>query len=155
MSKKDSQTIPLEIYHGVPKGWSKDETISEHNHLGGTFTINGEEATEPGAPAFLSDRYSWLQYRETLYRVNEGVKVNDGACVELAIRYIELNYIGSYSGLIRDKLARSLKSSKLSGAQKERLRTHFRDLIKNHECFQEFKEYKKLLKKIDGNETSN
>ncbi len=155
MSRKDSQTIPLEIYHGVPKGWSKSEIISEHRNLDGTFSLNGVDATEPGAPAFLPDRYNWLQYRETLYRVNEGVKANDSACIELAIRYIELNYIGSYSGFIKEKLARALKGAKLSGSQKKRQRTHFQNLIKNHECFQEFKEYKKLLREINGNETSN
>jgi len=147
---KDSCTIPLEIYHGVPNGWSKEEIISEHRRLGGTFSINGEEATEPGAPAFLPDRYNWLQYRQTLYKVSEGVKANDNACIELAIRYIVLNYIGSYSGFIREKLARALINASLSSSQKERLRKHFRNLIDRNECFQEFKEYKKLLRKIDA-----
>lgn len=99
---KSSHTIPLEVYHGVPKGWSKDEIINEHRSLGGKVSISGKDATEPGAPAWLPDRYNWLQYRETLYRVHEGVKANDSACIELAIRYIELNYIGSYSGYIRE-----------------------------------------------------
>ena len=152
MMSKDSNTIPLEIYHGVPNGWSKGEMINEYSRLGGAFSINGQEATEPGAPAFLPDRYNWLQYRETLYRINEGVRKNDSVCIELAIRYIELNYIGSYSGFIREKLARALKGASLSSSQKERLKTHFCKLIENNECFQEFREYKKLLVKINVEE---
>jgi hypothetical protein len=155
MNRKNSRSVPLEIYHGVPKGWSKDEIINEYRRLGGTFLINGKEATEPGTPSFLPDRYNWLQYRETLYRISEGVKANDSACIELAIRYIELNYIGSYSGFIRAKLARALKGAILAKSQKKRLRTHFKRLIVSHECFQEFSEYKKLLERIDADETND
>ena len=155
MSIKSSHTIPLEQYHGVPDGWSKDELIAEHRRLGGNFPIDGEEATEPGAPAYLPDRYNWLQYRETLYRVCDGVRENDGACIELAIRYIELNYIGSYSGFIREKLARALKSASFSPDYAQRLKVHFEDLIRKNECFEEFGEYKKLLKKMQENEKSN
>ena len=53
MSQRNSQTIPLEQYHGVPSGWSKAELIAEHQRLGGNFSIDGKTATEPGAPAFL------------------------------------------------------------------------------------------------------
>jgi len=155
MSLKNSHTIPLEQYHGVPDGWSKDELVTEHRRLGGKFSIDGEDVTEPGAPAFLPDRYNWLQYRETLYRVCDGVRENDGACIELAIKYVELNYIGSYSGFIREKLARALKSVSLSSAHMQRLKIHFEDLIRKNECFEEFVEYKKLLKKINENEKSN
>ena len=155
MNLKNSHTIPLEKYHGVPDGWSKDEIIAAHRRLRGVFSIIGEDATEPGAPAFLPDRFNWLQYRETLYRVCDGVRENDNACIELAIRYIELNYIGSYSGFIREKLARALKSTSLSSAHAQRLKKHFEGLIKKQECFEEFGEYKKLLRKINDSEKSN
>lgn len=152
---KDSRSIPLEEYHGVPKGWSKDEILEHHRKLGGEFCIDGEDAKEPGAPAFLPDRYNWLQYRITLYRVSDGVREDDTACVELAIRYIELNYIGSYSGFIREKLARALKSATLSSSQANRLKKHFQMLVDIKECFEEFSEYKKLLKKLSANEKNN
>ena len=123
--------------------------------LGGKFSIDGEDAIEPGAPSFFPDRYNWLQYRETLYRICNGVRENDVACIELAIRYIELNYIGSYSGFIREKLARAIKSAPLTSTQNDRLRIHFQNLIDNNECFVEFSEYKKLLKKTHENEKNN
>ena len=30
MSPRNSRTIPLERYHGVPRGWSQTELIDEH-----------------------------------------------------------------------------------------------------------------------------
>ena len=152
---RDSNSIPLEIYHGVPKGWTKREILDRHRELEGKFSIDSEDAIEPGAPSFLPDRYNWLQYRQTLYRVCEGVRESDPACVELAIQYIELNYIGSYSGFIREKLARALKSIVLSNVHVSRLKTHFQRLIDRKECFEEFSEYKKLLKKFIEIEKNN
>ena len=152
MLSKNSQTIPPEQYHGVPKGWSKPEIIAEHSKLGGIFSIDGADATEPGAPDFLPDRYNWLQYRQTLYRVGDGVRVNDEACVELAIRYIELNYIGSYSGYIREKLARALKTVSLPPPQATRLKEHFAALVEQENCLQEFAQYRKLLQKLNRQE---
>src|SRR5262245_17147489 len=65
------RAVPLEVYHGVPRGWRANEIVAEHARLGGTFDLTGPEATEPGAPAWLPERYSWLQYRQMLHRVGE------------------------------------------------------------------------------------
>ena len=89
MNSNDSKSIPLQQYHGVPAGWSRDEMIAEHRKLDGSWPIDGPDATEPGAPDFLPDRYNWLQYRKTLYRVGDGVRADDAACIEIAIRYIK------------------------------------------------------------------
>ena len=145
-----SHNIPLEIYHGVPEGWGKSEIIAAHALLGGEFSIDAPEATEPGAPSWMPDRFRWLQYRATLYKLADGVRVGDAACAELAIRYIELDYIGSYSGFIKERLARALKSTKLSFQQRRRLKARFQSLIDNDQCRQEFGEYKKLLKHINS-----
>ena len=85
--KSKSSTTPLEDYHGVPEGWSREEIIASHKSLGGNFSITPPEATEPGAPTWLPNRYNWLQYRATLYKIAEGIKASDQACIELAIRY--------------------------------------------------------------------
>jgi hypothetical protein len=149
MDSNDSQSIPLQQYHGVPVGWSKDALIAEHRKLGGNWSIDGPDATEPGAPDFLPDRYNWLQYRQTLYRVGDGVRAKDAACIEIAVRYIELNYIGSYSGYIREKLARALKNVSPTPSQSDRLKQHFAVLLKENKRLQEFGEYTKLLKRLN------
>jgi hypothetical protein len=142
------KAIPLEIYHGVPKGWNAAETIAEHQSLGGTCPIGGPNANEPGAPAWLPERDAWLQYRATLYRVADGLKEDDLACVELAVRYIELRYIGSYSGFIRSLLSRRLKHATLSAAQRQRLHEHFLQLVLDGERTEEFRHYLALWRRI-------
>ena len=79
-----------------------------------------------------------------MYKISEGVQAEDIACIELAIRYIELDYFGSYSGFIRERLARNLKNKSLNYKQKQRLHRHFQKLIDNKQYFQEVKEYRKL-----------
>jgi len=49
-------TIPLEVYHGVPKGWYTRDILAEHARLGGNYNISGPEATEPGAPSWMPER---------------------------------------------------------------------------------------------------
>jgi hypothetical protein len=142
------RAIPLEVYHGVPKGWYAQQIVAEHAQLGGTFDLNCPEATEPGAPSWMPERHAWLQYRQALYRLADGILAQDAACVELAIRYIELRYIGSYSGFVRSLLSRRLKHASLSKEQKTRLHRHFAGLVKDDERTEEFRDYVKLWRQI-------
>lgn len=142
------RAVPLEVYHGVPPGWRANEIVAEHARLGGTFDLTGPDATEPGAPAWLPDRYSWLQYRQTLHRIGDGILQGDTACVEIAVRYIVLRYIGSYSGFLRQMLARRLKHATLNEDQRRRLCSHFAQLVIAGERTDEFREYAKLWRKI-------
>lgn len=142
------EPIPLEIYHGVPKGWRAQEIIEEHARLGGSFDLKGPDASEPGAPSWLPARYDWLQYRETLRRVADGMLVGDAACVELAIRFIELRHIGSYSGFIRSVLSRRLKHCSLTQAQQERLHAHFSALVIADDRCDEFRDYLGLWRRF-------
>ena len=136
------------MYHGVPKGWYTHEVLAEHARLGGTFDLSGPKATEPGAPCWMPERSAWLQYRATLYRVGDGVAAKDPACIELAIRYIELRYIGSYSGFVRSLLSRRLKHVHLSAAQQIRLHEHFRRLVLTGERSDELRDYISLWRLI-------
>jgi cytochrome P450 len=135
-------------YHRVPPGWYAHEIIAQHRQMRGAFSIEGPDATEPGAPSWMPERQQWLQYRETLYRVADGLRADDEACVELAVRYIELHYIGSYSGYIRDKLARRLIGASRSSRQNERLSKHFLKLVLGSDFVPEFRMYRKLWAKI-------
>ena len=150
MERISSKNIAFEIYHGIPKGWSCSELVEIHESLGGTFTIAPLEKIRPEMPPRIIHRYNWLQYIETLRGIAQGIKAGDPACVELAIRYIELNYFGSYSGFLRARFARLLKSQSLSKSQISRLNKHFEFLIKSNQCFEEFKEYNKLRKKLSS-----
>ena len=83
-----------------------------------------------------------------MLRVADGVRAQDKACVEIAIRYIEMRYIGSYSGYIRARLSRGLKNVPLSSEQQQRLKDHFVALLKSGEHTIDFREYFKLWRRI-------
>lgn len=135
-------------YHRVPEGWHVAEILREHAKLGGTFSLAGPEATEPGAPSWLPERHAWLQYRQMLYRISSGISAGDPACTELAVRFIELWYIGSYSGYIRSRLYRRLRRAQLSGEQARRLDTHFWSLAIAGIHSYEFKDYVRLWRAV-------
>jgi hypothetical protein len=140
--------IPLEVYHGVPRGWSADEIFAAHALMHGTYSISDFEIGRWAAPSWMPQRYEWLRYKETLNRVAEGIRAGDDACSEIAIRYIELQYIGSYSGFIRTKLARALRHAKLDDRQKSRLNEHLLKLVLARDYAEEFREYWKLWRLI-------
>ena len=143
--------ITEEAYHAVPSGWQAEEIFAWHKIMRGTFPIHEFTATEPGAPAWMTERAAWLRYRATLYRVADGIRAGDPACIEIAIAYILLRHIGSYSGFIRAKLARRLKSAALTDGQKSRLTAHFSALAAAHDYSEEFRDYHKLAKRMgDG-----
>jgi hypothetical protein len=139
--------IPLEIYHGIPSGWSANDLVAEHSRLGGVDDISVGRIAGP-RPDWLPQRSEWLRYRETLYRISDGVTSGDLACIELAVRFIELRYIGSYSGFIREKLARRLRSATINSEQRLRLHNHFRMLVLRGERTQEFRDYMKLWRTL-------
>src|SRR5215213_2187163 len=125
--------IPLAMYHGVPLGWRSREIVEQHAQLDPAHELIVPDVTEPGSPPWLPDRKEWLQYRAVLYEVARGVAAGDSACIELAIRFIELRYLGSYSGFIRERLARRLANAQLTDAQKCRLHCHFEKLVLEQE----------------------
>jgi hypothetical protein len=140
--------LSLEHYHGVPKGWSADILFGRHANLGGTYPISDFEIGKWAAPSFMTERYEWLRYRQTLYRIADGIRAQDAACAEIAIQYIELHYIGSYSGFVRAKLARALKHADLTKRQKIRLNAHFLKMVMERNYTEEFYEYRALWGRI-------
>jgi len=141
---------PLEVYHGVPEGWRKESIIGAHQRLNPNHELEVPEATEPGAPAWLPDRYNWLQYRASLYEVAAGIKQACPACVELGVRYIELDYMGSYSGYIKERLATVLRGARLSSDQESRLMGCIDALAAAGQRRYEWRQYSRLAASISG-----
>ena len=140
--------IPIEVYHGVPSGWTPEQILYQHKILRGSFPIDAPEPTEFGAPSWMTERARWLRYRQILYNVAAGVRAGDRACIEIAVRYIIFSYIGSYSGFVRSKLARALKGAPLTANQKHRLDAHFSRIVAERDYTQEFYEYRKLWTRL-------
>jgi hypothetical protein len=140
--------LSLKHYHGVPEGWSADILFGRHANLGGTYPISDFEIEKWAAPSFMTERYEWLRYRQTLYRISDGIREKDAACAEIAVQYIELHYIGSYSGFVRARLARALKHADLTKQQRNRLNAHFLKIVVERNYTEEFCEYHTLWCRI-------
>lgn len=100
-------------------------------------------------------RNEWFKYRQVLYNVADGVRANDAACVELAVRFIQLHFIGSYAGFIRSRMARRLKHVSLTPEQRQRLHDHFFDLVVRDERTQEFRHYLALWRQFISDDQRN
>ncbi len=140
--------VPWNVYHGIPVGWTKAEIIAAHRLMKGVFPIDGRIFTSRGVRDTGANEGEWFGYKMTLYRIADGLRLGDRACIELAIRYIELRWIGSYSGYIRALLARRLKHVDLLDAEQERLIRHFEMIEANRDYTAEFRDYEKLWKCI-------
>lgn len=140
--------VPWNVYHGIPVGWTKDDMVSAHRQMRGTYLIDSSFSMASGIREPTQEQLAWFDYRRTLYKIADGVRVGDRACIELAIRYIELRFIGSYSGFIRALLARRLKHVDLDTMMQERLIRHFEMIEANRDYTAEFRDYEKLWKCI-------
>lgn len=141
MWRHRGRQLTLAEYHGIPAGWRAEEIAATHAAMHGTFPITEIELGRWAAPAWMPEREAWLRHMAILNRIAEGVRADDAACVELAVRYIELHHIGSYSGYRRAKLARSLKHAALTELQKTRLNAHFLNRIRERDYTIEVRDY--------------
>lgn len=145
---KNSKTLPAKVYHGVPQGWSSADIAKQHAAIGACHGLVVPEETEPGAPSWLPDRYNWLQYRATVRALVDGIREKCPACIELAIRCIELDYIGSYSGYLKAKLARTLYRAPIDPQQADRLIRHFDTLAATGQRRHEWGSFQRLLERL-------
>lgn len=132
--------VSQDAYHAIPPGWELEAVLEAHARLGGTFDLRAEPIPDSW-PA-------WSKYRGVLYAIAQGVRANDPASVELAVRFIQLHLIGSYAGFLRSLLARRLKHVALSEQQRERLSAHFFGLVQSGERCQEFRQFLGLWRVI-------
>ena len=130
----------FEEYHAIPDGWDVSSIGKAYASLRGKFDILPVHVPD--------DRDPWFKYRQTLYNISDGVRSNDTAYVELAVRFIELHFIGSYAGYIRSLLARRLKHTTLTDEQKVRLSSHFIGLLRRGDRCDEFIDYLGLWRAI-------
>jgi len=132
--------LTLEQYHAVPERWAAMGLARQLEALGGTFDL-GYSTADPPPPGISADRSMW-------YRLSDGVRADDAACIEVAVRFIEDRFISSYSGFTRARLARALKHVRLSQMQRERLSAHFLALLESGDKSDEFTEYLRLWPRV-------
>ena len=132
------KSISFEEYHRIPRGWEVDLVLEKYERMQGRFDITPRQVQSDASP--------WFFYHRLLLNIADGVRANDHACVELAIRFIEARLFVSYSGYMRSILARRLRKAELSEEQKSRLSRHFFGLLHSGTRCHEFADYLRLWK---------
>ena len=84
--------------------------------------------------------------------VVDGVRLGDQACIEISVEYIEDQVMGSCTGYIRERMARTLRHAQLSSSQRDRLARVFLFQLASGCLYKEFKEYIRLFKVIGVDE---
>lgn len=147
--------IPADRYHAVPAGWTALEIQRMQDALRGRFPLDVPGADDPDGPAWTKDRKGWPMYLATLSLVIAGLRAGDPGCIEIALRYIELRYIGSASGYVRASMAKGLRqqAAALDARQRRRLQEHFLLLLERGEHTHEFRHYLTLWRVIATEKT--
>lgn len=143
--------LNCEVYEPIPRGWKHWEIADRHRELGGTFEVKLTQDKLVPFWAFYAER-PWRASVEVLGQVCEGIKVDDQACIEIAIQYLELNHFASYSGHVRQRMASLLKNTYLSKTQKRRIIKWHLSLRQRREFLTEYREIYKLAKKLSEND---
>jgi len=126
-----------------PEGkWSVASVTARYAGLrvqlgGDDFELKPRVYTNPGGMTWT---YNIME------SVADGVRRGDQACIELAIAYIEDNIMASYTGYIRERMARSLRRAPLSKSQQTRLATVFLSQLISGNLHKEYREYIRLFR---------
>ena len=133
--------LSFQEYHSNPAEWDIPGLVDAHRSLGGTYDLVA------GIP--VEERVTGsVRFRQLWYALSGGVRANDPACVELAVRFIEAHLIVSYAGFARQRLARALRHAVLTEDQRRRLSAHFLQLLEREDRCHEFRDYLRLWSDI-------
>lgn len=81
-------------------------------------------------------------------QVIEGIELEDPACVEIGIEFIEDSSSFPFGMILKSNTARALRRSHLNSEQEERIRKRVVEMICTGYLPREFRQYAKLARKI-------
>jgi hypothetical protein len=137
--------VPMRIDYNSEGKWSVTAVESRYTRL--RTKLGNVTDFELKPRAYTNSRgMTWLY--NIMESAVEGVRRGDPACIELSVEYIEDNVMGSYTGYIRERLARSLRHAELSNSQRTRLINVFLSQLARGYLHQEFREYSRLFKSL-------
>jgi hypothetical protein len=135
----------LEIDYNSEGKWSLESVQEKYAEL---RTLLG------GAEGFILEPRTYTNPKGAKWTYNvmdavaDGIQLEDNACIELAVEYINDNVMDSTTGYIRERIARSLRHASLTEGQKQRLAEAFLKQLEHQDLHKEFKEYIRLFKTI-------
>ena len=134
----------MHIGYDPNEAWSIDKVMERYRKLSQQLGRTEDFDLQPKS----SSQGSKTRVFNIMDSVTDGIEFNDKACIELSVNYIEANVMTSYSGYIRERMARKLRQVELTDNQKQRLATTFIRHLNNRSLYQEYRTYIRLFKSI-------
>ena len=124
--------------------WSVDEVLKRYTEYARVFGIT--------QPRELTPLAHWTGDSKWIYpvmdRVIEGIEAGDLGCAELGIEFIQTNDSFPFGRIIKSNVARALRRTTLTEAQKERIRRRVIEMLEAGYLPREFRQYAKLARKL-------
>ena len=123
--------------------WSVDEVSKRYTEYARAFGIQPRELT-PFAHSTGDTR--WIY--PVMDRVIEGIEAGDLGCAQLGVEFIETNDSFAFGMVTKSNVARALRRTTLTEAQKERIRRRVVEMLEVGYLPREFRQYAKLARKL-------
>ena len=123
--------------------WSVDEVSKRYTEYARSFGIQPRELTP-----FTHETHDTRRIYPVMDRVIEGIEAGDPACAELGIEFIQTNDSFPFGRITKSNVARALRRTKLTDAQKDRIRRRVIEMLEAEYLPREFRQYAKLARKL-------
>ena len=124
--------------------WSLDEVLQRYAEYARVFGITQPRELTPLVHS--TDDRKWIY--PVMDSVVEGIEAGDLACAELGIEFIETSDSFPFGRIIKSNVARALRRTPLTEAQKERIRRRVVEMLETEYLPREFRQYAKLARTL-------
>lgn len=124
--------------------WSLAEVLQRYAEYARVFGITQPRQLTPHI--HTNDDRKWIY--PVMDSVIEGIEAGDLACAELGIEYIETSDSFHFGMINKSNVARALRRTTLTEAQKERIRRRVVEMLEAGYLPREFRQYAKLARKL-------
>ena len=124
--------------------WSVDEVLKRYTEYARAFGITEPRELTPHTNS--TDDTKWIY--PVMDCVIEGIEAGDLACAELGIEFIQTNDSFPFGMTNKSNVARALRRTTLTEAQKEKIRRRVIEMLEAGYLPREFRHYAKLARKL-------
>lgn len=124
--------------------WSVEEILKRYSEYVRLFGITQPRELTPSTHS--TNDTKWIY--PLMDRVVEGIEAGDLGCAELGIEFIQTGDSFSFGKITKSNVARALRRTTLTEAQKERIRRRVIEMLEAGYLPREFRQYAKLARKL-------
>jgi hypothetical protein len=135
--------MPVYDYNGAG-GWSREAVLARYEAYARRYRVPAPLDLTP----LEHDAAGGRRVFPIMFKVIEGIKGGDAACVELGVELIESDQRMPFGMILKSNAAKALRRSRLTPGQQERVRERVVGMLLAGHVPREYKEYAKLLREV-------